>query len=57
MMGLSHGSNDAQKTMGIITLALFAGTQANLFKNLPGWLQFLQTPQFEIARGSKSFVR
>ena len=48
LMGLSHGSNDAQKTMGIITLALFAGTQANLFKDLPGWLQFLQTPQFEI---------
>jgi PiT family inorganic phosphate transporter len=24
-MALSHGSNDAQKTMGIITLALFAG--------------------------------
>ena len=25
LMALSHGSNDAQKTMGIITLALFAG--------------------------------
>ena len=25
MMALSHGSNDAQKTMGIITLALLAG--------------------------------
>ena len=24
MMALSHGSNDAQKTMGIITLALLA---------------------------------
>ena len=48
MMGFSHGSNDAQKTMGIITLALFAGTQADLFKDLPGWLQFLQTPQFEV---------
>ena len=48
LMGFSHGSNDAQKTMGIITLALCAGTQANLFKDLPGWLQFLQTPQFEI---------
>ena len=48
MMGFSHGSNDAQKTMGIITLALFAGTQADLFKDLPAWLQFLQTPQFTI---------
>jgi PiT family inorganic phosphate transporter len=49
MMGISHGSNDAQKTMGIITLALFTGTQANLLKHLPGWLHFLQTPRFEIA--------
>ena len=48
MMGFSHGGNDAQKTMGIITLALLAGTQGNLFRNLPGWLQFLQTPRFEI---------
>ncbi len=49
LMGLSHGSNDAQKTMGIITLALFAGTQGDLFGSLPGWLHFLQTPEFEIA--------
>ncbi len=48
IMGLSHGSNNAQKTMGIITLALVAGTKAELFKDLPGWLQFLQTPKFEI---------
>src|SRR5205085_2175171 len=27
-MAHSHGSNDAQKTMGIITLALFTGTKA-----------------------------
>jgi PiT family inorganic phosphate transporter len=49
MMGFSHGSNDAQKTMGIITLALFTGTRGNLFRHLPGWLQFLHTPRFEIA--------
>ena len=48
-MGFSHGSNDAQKTMGIITLALFTGTQAELFNQLPGWLHFLNTPQFEIS--------
>jgi PiT family inorganic phosphate transporter len=41
-MGYSHGSNDAQKTMGIITLALFTGTNAGYFRNLPGWLSFLQ---------------
>lgn len=48
-MGLSHGSNDAQKTMGIITLALFTGTQKGLFKDLPPWLGFLQTPDFKVS--------
>jgi inorganic phosphate transporter, PiT family len=47
-MGFSHGSNDAQKTMGIIALALFVGTQNDLLRDLPGWLQFLRTPEFEI---------
>ncbi|MDD2763344.1 MAG: inorganic phosphate transporter [Opitutaceae bacterium] len=45
-MGISHGSNDAQKTMGIITLALFTGTQSHAFDGLPGWLGFLRTPAF-----------
>ena len=45
-MAHSHGSNDAQKTMGIITLALFTGTKAGSFDHLPGWLTFLQTPTF-----------
>jgi inorganic phosphate transporter, PiT family len=49
IMGLSHGSNDAQKTMGILTLALLTGTGAGLFKDLPGWLHFLQTPQFVVS--------
>ena len=48
-MGLSHGTNDAQKTMGIIALALFTGTSSGAFSNLPGWLQFLQTPEFKIS--------
>jgi PiT family inorganic phosphate transporter len=30
-MAHSHGTNDAQKTMGIITLALFTGTKAGSF--------------------------
>jgi len=42
-MGLSHGTNDAQKTMGIIALALYSGTNSGLFANLPPWLHFLQT--------------
>jgi len=45
-MAHSHGTNDAQKTMGIITLALFTGTQAGQFDHLPPWLQFLHTPAF-----------
>ncbi|PYK31692.1 MAG: inorganic phosphate transporter [Verrucomicrobia bacterium] len=45
-MAHSHGTNDAQKTMGIITLALFTGTQAHQFDHLPPWLQFLHTPAF-----------
>jgi PiT family inorganic phosphate transporter len=45
-MAHSHGTNDAQKTMGIITLALFTGTKAGSFEHLPPWLQFLHTPVF-----------
>ena len=51
-MGLSHGTNDAQKTMGIIALALFTGTTATLpggghaFDALPGWLGFLKMEKF-----------
>ena len=45
-MAHSHGSNDAQKTMGIITLALFTGTKAGSFDHLPTSLTFLQTPIF-----------
>jgi PiT family inorganic phosphate transporter len=45
-MAHSHGTNDAQKTMGLITLALFTGTKAGSFDHLPGWLTFLQTPAF-----------
>jgi PiT family inorganic phosphate transporter len=45
-MAHSHGSNDAQKTMGIITLALFTGTKTGAFRDLPDWLAFLRTPEF-----------
>ncbi len=43
-MGFMHGTNDAQKTMGIIALALVAATKTGAFDQLPGWLSFLQTP-------------
>src|SRR5919198_2151421 len=45
-MAHSHGTNDAQKTMGIIPLALFTGTTAGRFEHLPPWLEFLRTPVF-----------
>lgn len=48
-MALSHGTNDAQKTMGIITLALFSGTQAGAFDALPAPLHFLRTPHFALS--------
>jgi len=41
-MGLSHGMNDAQKTMGIIALALVGATSSGALDDLPGWLSFLQ---------------
>ena len=47
-MGYSHGSNDAQKTMGIIALALFTGTSQGVFKDLPAWAGFLRMPEFTI---------
>src|SRR5258708_5674338 len=49
-MAHSHGSNDAQKTMGIIALALFTGTKAGAFKDLPSWLFFLRTPEFAVEK-------
>lgn len=53
-MGLSHGMNDAQKTMGIIALALAGATASGTFEGLPDWLNFLRVAedadkQFEIA--------
>jgi inorganic phosphate transporter, PiT family len=58
-MGLSHGLNDAQKTMGIIALALAAATSAGSLEHLPSWLMFLRIEadskgQFEIATWIKA---
>lgn len=43
-MGFAHGTNDAQKTMGIIALALVSATTAGTFDNIPAWLNFLHLP-------------
>ncbi len=40
-MGFAHGTNDAQKTMGIIALALFGAQSAGALDHLPMWLEFL----------------
>jgi len=48
-MSFSHGTNDAQKTMGIIALTLFtATTKSNAFEHLPRWLEFLRAPEFKV---------
>jgi PiT family inorganic phosphate transporter len=43
-MGFMHGTNDAQKTMGIIALTLLGATQVGQLNDLPSWLAFLHTP-------------
>ena len=48
IMGLSHGSNDAQKTMGIMTLALATATASGTFDHLPAWASFLHHPGQDI---------
>jgi inorganic phosphate transporter, PiT family len=58
-MGFSHGLNDAQKTMGIIALALASATTAGSLNQLPEWLSFLRIDadakgQFEIATWIKA---
>lgn len=46
-MSVSHGMNDAQKTMGIIALTLVAGTKAGAFDHAPEFLSFMSTPEPE----------
>ena len=48
-VGFSHGTNDAQKTMGIIALILFTATRQGVFDGAPAMLHFLKTPEFAIA--------
>ena len=49
-MAHSHGTNDAQKTMGIIALALFTGTKGGAFNDLPPMFSFLHTPEFVVPK-------
>jgi inorganic phosphate transporter, PiT family len=48
-MSFTHGTNDAQKTMGIIALTLFtATTKTDAFDHLPSWLAFLRSSEFTV---------
>src|SRR5262249_55033255 len=47
-MGFMHGTNDAQKTMGLIALTLLAATRAGHLKELPEWLSFLRMSEPEV---------
>ena len=40
-MGYAHGTNDAQKTMGIIALTIFAAQASGALDDVPAWLAFL----------------
>ncbi|MFT3756592.1 MAG: inorganic phosphate transporter [Pseudoxanthomonas sp.] len=40
-MGYAHGHNDAQKTMGVIALALVGAEAGGVLDDLPPWLAFL----------------
>ena len=48
-MGFAHGLADAQKTMGIITLALVTATTAGTLENLPSTLHFLRMDKTKTA--------
>ncbi len=50
-MGLAHGLNDAQKTMGIIALALVSAQQAGTLEQLPDWLIWLRPSDGAMAQG------
>jgi PiT family inorganic phosphate transporter len=41
-MGLAHGRNDAQKTMGIIALALIGAQSSGSLDGLPVWAHFVR---------------
>ncbi|MGI6346515.1 MAG: inorganic phosphate transporter [Limisphaerales bacterium] len=41
-ISFSHGANDAQKTMGIITLSLISATAAGTFTLAPEWMNFMK---------------
>lgn len=55
-MGIAHGSNDAQKIMGVIALSLLAATASGELQHLPMWLDFLRHPLVVAADGTKNIA-
>jgi len=51
-MGFAHGLADAQKTMGVITLALVTATATGTFAGMPEWLGFLRMDKSQAAETS-----
>lgn len=49
-MGYSHGTNDAQKTMGIMALAMVTSTKSGALDHLPDWLGFLKLSSSEAGK-------
>ena len=50
-MGFAHGLNDAQKTMGIIALALVSAEATGTLSDLPAWLAFLHPSEEALTEG------
>ena len=58
IMAFSHGSNDAQKAMGIITLALLSGGFIETFE-VPTWVMFVCASSMALgtAAGGKKIIK
>lgn len=50
-MGFAHGSNDAQKTMGVVALVLVSAAKSGQLDALPRWLDFLRPSAAALANG------
>jgi phosphate/sulfate permease len=56
-MGFAHGLADAQKTMGVITLALVTATAAGSFQGMPSWLGFLRMEKSMVAEQNLKLIQ
>lgn len=56
-MGFAQGLADAQKTMGVITLALVSATATGTFDHTPKWLDFLKMDKTIIAEDAIIAIR